>query len=76
MCALSDKELNNSIYLMDVITCAYVKKHDMSFCDFLAFDAKIGILSYIAECSWIFDGLPEDEMLCEIEEYIGCKSLN
>ena len=67
----TEKQLNNSIYLMNVITELYMKKHKMSIPEFLDLNSKTGLLGFISECSSVFDGLPPEEMLNEAEEYIS-----
>lgn len=66
----TEKQLNNSIYLMHTITELYTKKHKMSTEKFLKLNDRTGLLEFIAECTSVFDGLPPEEMLREAEEYI------
>lgn len=67
---LSEKKLNNTIFLMYLVTENFRKKHNMSIDDFLALDSKCAILNYVAECPGIFDSMTNDEMIEEIEAYI------
>lgn len=68
------KEVNNCIYLMDVITELYRVKHKLTVEQFLDLDAKIGLLKYISENTWYFDECPnKEEMLKRIEEYVNAK---
>lgn len=68
------KEVNNCIYLMDVITELYRVKHKLTVEQFLDLDAKIGLLKYISENTWYFAECPnKEEMLKRIEEYVNAK---
>ncbi|MBQ3163283.1 MAG: hypothetical protein IJC02_01910 [Lachnospiraceae bacterium] len=69
----SEKRLNNTIYLMHVITQLYTKEHKISILDFVDLDKKVKIYNYIQKCPDIFDGLPEMEILKRVEEYISDK---
>ena len=68
---MSEKRLNNTIFLMYLVTENYCKKHNLSTEDFLELDKKYEILNYIAECPDIFDGLTNAEMIEEIEQYVS-----
>lgn len=70
---VNEKRLNNTIYLMHIITQNYMKRHHSSVEDFLKLNRDKKILNYIAECPDIFDGLPMDEMQQELEEYINAR---
>ena len=65
------KRLNNSIFLMYLVTENYCRKHNMSREDFLKLDEKYAILNYVAECPDIFDSLTNSEMVEEIEQYVS-----
>lgn len=68
------KEVNNCIYLMDVISEWYRVKHKLTVKQFLDLDAKIGLLKYISENTLYFDECPnKEEMLKRIEEYVNAK---
>lgn len=68
------KEVNNCIYLMDVISELYRLKYKLTVEQFLDLDAKIGLLKYISENTWYFDECPnKEEMLKRIEEYVNAK---
>lgn len=43
----SEKEFNNTVYLMEVISTAYRKKHKMSIPKFLELNEKVDLLGYI-----------------------------
>ena len=67
----TEKQINNSIYLMNIIAELYMQKHKLSIPEFLDLTSKTGLLGFISECSSVFDGLPPEEMLNEAEEYIS-----
>lgn len=67
----TEKQINNSIYLMNIIAELYMQKHKLSIPEFLDLNSKTGLLGFISECSSVFDGLPLEEMLNEAEEYIS-----
>lgn len=67
----TEKQINNSIYLMNIIAELYMQKHKLSIPEFLDLNSKTGLLGFIYECSSVFDGLPPEEMLNEAEEYIS-----
>ncbi len=67
---MSEKRLNNTIFLMYLVTENYCKKHNLSREEFIKLDDKYAILNYISECPDIFDKLNNDEMVVEIEQYV------
>jgi len=68
---MSDKRLNNSIYLMFLISGAYCSAHGLSNAQFLELDRRHGILNYIGECPDVFDLMSEDEMVREVDAYVN-----
>ena len=68
--AMSDKRINNSIFIMFLLTGAYCAAHHISMQEFLALDDKYAILNYIAECPDIFDSMTEEEMVKEVDAYV------
>lgn len=68
---MSEKRLNNTIFLMYLVTESYCKKHNMTPEDFLKFDDRYAVLNYVAECPDVFDSLTEAEMVEEIEQYVS-----
>lgn len=68
---MSEKRLNNTIFLMYVVTNNYCRKHDLSAQDFLKLDEKYEILNYVAECPDVFDSMTDEEMVDEIEQYVS-----
>lgn len=69
--SMSEKRLNNTIFLMYLVTENYCKKHGLSTTDFLKLDEQYAILNYVAECPDIFDSLTENEMVEEVEAYVA-----
>lgn len=68
---MSEKRLNNIIFLMYMVTENYKKKHALSSQDFLELDKKYAILNYVSECPDIFDSMSKQEMVEEIEQYVS-----
>lgn len=68
---MTERRLNNTIFLMYLVTENYYKKHNMTTEDFLEFDGKYAVLNYVAECPDVFECLTEDEMVEEVEHYIS-----
>ncbi len=68
---MSEKRLNNTIFLMYMVTNNYCKKHNISTQDFLELDEKYEILNYVAECPDVFDSMTNEEMMEEIEQYVS-----
>ena len=68
---MSEKRLNNTIFLMYLVTENYCEKHNLTPEDFLKIDERYSILNYIAECPDIFDGLTNSEMVEEVEYYVA-----
>lgn len=68
---MSDKRLNNTIFLMYLVTDNYCKKYNITPKDFLKLDKKYAILNYVAECPDVFDNMDSNEMVEEIEQYVS-----
>ena len=68
---MSDKRINNSIFLMFLISGAYCSSHNLTSEQFLELDRQHQILNYIAECPGVFDLMTEDEMVREIDAYLN-----
>ena len=64
---MSEKRLNNSIFLMYLASTNYMKTHEMTKGDFEKLDKKYEILNYTAECPDIFDSLTDEGMVEEIK---------
>jgi seryl-tRNA(Sec) selenium transferase len=68
---MSEKRLNNTIFLMYLVTENYCKKNNLSIEDFLKLDEKYAIIEYVAECPDVFDSLTDSEMVEEVEHYVS-----
>lgn len=68
---MSDKRLNNTIFLMFLATENYKRTHSLSNKDFLKLDNRFEILNFISECPDIFDGMTGPEMVKEIDQYVS-----
>lgn len=68
---MSEKRLNNTIFLMFLVTENYKKNHHLSTQQFLELDRKFDILNYVSECPDIFDAMTEEEMVEEIDQYVA-----
>ena len=66
-----DKRLNNSIFLMYLVSKDYMEAHGLSPEKFRELDEKYLILNYVAECPDIFDNMTSKEMIEEIDRYVG-----
>ena len=67
---MSEKRLNNTIFLMYLVTENYCKKYGLTPEDFLKLDERYAILNYVAECPDVFDSMTESEMVEEVEQYV------
>ena len=67
---MSDKRINNSIFIMFLLSGAYCAAHNISTKEFLDLDNKYAILTKIAECPDIFDSRTGEELVKEREPYI------
>ncbi len=68
---MSEKRLNNIIFLMYLVTENYCESYNISIEDFLKLDEKYAILNYVAECPDVFDSLTGIEMVKEVEQYVS-----
>jgi hypothetical protein len=68
---MSDKRLNNTIFLMYLVSENYKKAHNLSTEQFLDLNRQFAILNYISECPDIFDAMSSDEMIEEIDQYVS-----
>ena len=66
---MSEKRLNNTIFLMYLVTENYRKKHGLSIEEFLHLDKEYDIINYVAECPDIFDSI--EEMVREVDDYVA-----
>lgn len=67
---MSNKRLNNSIFLMFLISGAYCSAHGLTNAQFLELDKQFGILNYISECPDVFDLMTPEEMIREVDAYV------
>ena len=68
---MSEKRLNNTIFLMYLVTENYRREYNLSVEDFLVLDEKYAIINYVAECPDIFDSMSDREMVREIDSYVA-----
>lgn len=68
---MSEKRLNNTIFLMYLVTENYRKKYGLSRQEYLRLDKKYKILNYISECPDVFDSMTEMEMVEEVDQYVS-----
>jgi hypothetical protein len=68
---MSEKRLNNTIFLMYLVSENYKKAHNLSSRQFLELDRKYDIINYIGECPDIFDSMSDTEMVEEIDQYVS-----
>ena len=68
---MSEKRLNNTIFLMFMVSENYKKSHRLTSAQFLELDRKYAILNYVAECPDIFDNMSGAEMVEEIDQYVS-----
>jgi len=68
---MTEKRLNNTIYLMDMVTKYYCKEKNITIEEFLQLDKQYDILNYVAECPDVFDPMSYAEIVEEIEQYVA-----
>ena len=68
---MNEKRLNNTIYLMYLVTENYKKAHSLTTEQFLNLDEKYKIINFVGECPDIFDSMTSKEMLEEIDQYVA-----
>jgi hypothetical protein len=68
---MSEKRLNNTIFLMYLVSENYKKAHNLSSEQFLELDRQYDIINYIGECPDIFDSMSDTEMVEEIDQYVS-----
>ncbi len=67
---MSENRLNNTIYLMYLVTENYKKSHSLTTEQFLELDNKYHIIDFVGECPDIFDSMTGEEMVEEINQYV------
>lgn len=68
---VAEKRLNNTIFLMFLVTSNYCKAHNITAREFLSLDRKYDILNYVSECPDIFDSMTDHEMVEEVDQYVS-----
>ena len=68
---MSGKRLDNTIYLMYLVTENYKKAHSLTSEQFLDLDNKYLIIRFVGECPDIFDSMSGAEMVEEINQYVA-----
>lgn len=68
---MSEKRLNNTIFLMYLVTENYCRAHELTTREFLNLDKEYAILNYVSECPDIFDSMTGCEMVEEIDRYVS-----
>lgn len=68
---MTDKRLDNTIYIMYLVTENYKKFHSLSTEQFVELDKKYDILNFVGECPDIFDSMNGKEMVEEIDQYVA-----
>ena len=66
-----DLRINNTIFLMHLVSGAYARHYRLSRDDFARFDDKNHVLRYVSRCPDVFDALPEAEIVKEIDRYVA-----
>ena len=67
---VSERRLNNSLFLMHLATEAYRRRHNLTRQEFLDCDSRYHLLSFISECPDVFDSMTEPEMADELDQYV------
>ena len=67
---MSEKRLNNTIYIMYLVTENYKKAHSLTTEQFMDLDSKYHIINFVGECPDIFDSMKGEEMVEEINQYV------
>ena len=67
---MSENRLNNTIYLMYLVTENYKKSHSLTTEQFLELDNKYHIINFVGECPDIFDSMTGEEMDEAINRYV------
>lgn len=68
---MTDRRLNNSIFLMHLVSDAYRRRHGLTSEEFLDRDSRYHILHFISECPDVFDSMTEPEMADEVDQYVA-----
>ena len=68
---MTERRLNNSIFLMHLAANAYKRRHGLTNDEFLDRDSHFHILHFISECPDVFDSMTEPEMADEVDLYVA-----
>ena len=68
---MSEKRLNNTIYIMYLVTENFKKAHSLTTEQFMDLDQKYNIINFVGECHDIFDSMNNHEMVEEIDQYVA-----
>lgn len=68
---MSEKRLDNTIYIMYLVTENYKKAHSLTSEQFIELDQKYNIINFVGECPDIFDSMDNSEMIEEIDNYVA-----
>ncbi len=68
---MNEKRLNNTIYIMHLVTENYKKAHSLTTEQFMDLDNKYNIINFVGECPDIFDSMDDQEMVEEIDQYVA-----
>ena len=58
----ADLRINNTIFLMHLVSGAYARAHHLTRSEFVR---------YVSQCPDVFDSLPEDEIVKEVDAYVN-----
>ena len=72
-CKMNEKKLNNTIYIMYLVTENYKKQHSLTTEQFLELDKKFNIINFVGEYPDIFDSMTPEEMVGEIDSYVAAR---
>ena len=68
---MTERRLNNTIFLMHLASNAYKRRHGLTNDEFLDRDRRFHILHFISECPDVFDSMTEPEMAEEVDQYVA-----
>ena len=68
---MSEKRLNNTIYIMYLVTENFKKAHSLTTEQFMDLDQKYNIINFVGDCPDIFDSMNNHEMVEEIDQYVA-----
>ena len=68
---MSEQRINNTIFLMHLVSDAYARSHAMTRDEFVSADRKYHIVRFVSRCPDVFDNMNEEEMVREVDEYVA-----